>query len=344
VDLVAVHSGGQDGGGFAVARGRDCFVVTAGHVVETLLDAEVFGRLATRAIATPVLVTKEEDVAVLRVIQGLTLCDRLGWPSFRGVQTALGGSREGVLQWRMANGGLQSVPVDVTAGDPVLRVTPRPGARAFGQGMSGHVVAVGGQPVGIMLFVDPGSGAGTARRLDRLGPRVTELFFRVEQRDRLYGSLSTDLTRYLFELQNVVGAFARDGARAIDREDALQTLLASQASYERVWRPLYDGRDDVPAEIGRLWGNAQAAEYRAILDGRILELHKQYVFDGLNGVRADVNAGRADRAARRDPSAFRRMAQDKASAVQAAVTGAVPELQQRIDAFLEDLRAPRASP
>ena len=194
--------------------------------------------------------------------------------------------------------------------------------------------------MGLLLTVK--NGVGTVRRLDRLGPVVTGFFFRVEQRDRLYTSVSTNLNAYLFQLQNVVGAFAKDAARAIDREDAFQTLQVSQASYETAWRPLWDQRENMPAELTRLWGPAQAAEYRALFDGQIVRIHETYVFNGLNEVRADMNAGRIERARRRDPGAFRQTTEAKAGAVRAAVGGAVPELQRRIDAFLKDLRAPTA--
>ena len=128
-----------------MARGRECFVVTAYHVVrEPVPEFEVFGRQASRAVGSLVLETGTEDVAVLRVDRGAALCDGVGFPSFAGVEAALAGTEVGTLLRRQPEGGdLEEIAVQLlTRKERELEIDPRLGQPPVSQGMSGSVLVV----------------------------------------------------------------------------------------------------------------------------------------------------------------------------------------------------------
>lgn len=158
---VHIEFQGKAGAGYSFARGGDCFVLTAAHVVDDdtgTANAAVVDRAGSRAVASVTVLKSEDDVALLTVESGSISCTS-SWPAedaplparmnsqtqFEVVRHYPNG-RESVVLLRYAGstpGELQMQYVDNT------RIIPSD---------SGSLAFFGDHPAGIVKQVDPDSG------------------------------------------------------------------------------------------------------------------------------------------------------------------------------------------
>jgi hypothetical protein len=201
--------GSEPGKGTAVSRGRDCFVITAAHVVGDP-DATVVGEHLKTSRAIPVIRDTELDLAVLKVLDAQEICGADYYLRF-DLANLLAANGDGVLRVREEDGSQSEVrlslaPPPSTAPDRIVRrLTPphhflvygHESGDALGEGHSGAMVFVAGQPAGILTRVfTTGDAGGRILRIDRISSAVAAtvpLELPSEERARLDDQIAGDM-------------------------------------------------------------------------------------------------------------------------------------------------------
>lgn len=199
---VFVSAGAETGQGWLVRRGKDCLVITAGHVVERADRGVVVGRGGVKGVFRKVDMAPPAgaDLALLRV-EGEALERRcpassLGYDDSRHALSAAKTSRSELLMEvveptandGVGNGQVRSIPVAVDTFDSgsdsptFLFVPARRDLPLLGQGDSGAAIldpratgVAAGQPLGVVVREDVSKGFGIAVRFDLAKAMVTAL-------------------------------------------------------------------------------------------------------------------------------------------------------------------------
>lgn len=190
---VFVRAGIETGQGWLVRRGRECLVVTAGHVVRNTDRGVVVGRGGHKGVFRKIDVAPPSgaDLAVLRV-EGEALEKRcpassLGYDDSRYALAAAKTARTELLMEvveptandDVGNGQVRSIPIVVDTFDSgsnsatFVFVPARRDLPLLGQGDSGAAIldprqtgVAAGQPLGLVVREEIGKGFGIAVRFD----------------------------------------------------------------------------------------------------------------------------------------------------------------------------------
>jgi hypothetical protein len=186
------------------------------------------------------------------------------------------------------------------------------------------------------------------RALDLLGVPANLLVRggRLEKREAFRRQLGADLDAWLFHLDNLVGMYELHAAATIDRADPAYSFLNKAGEeYTRRWHTLSQANPQRIEEVGSLWGEAMAREYRGFFGAWVEGIHDRIVFRGLagvhggvNGVHAEVNATLLRKPGNGRKPAEKRRIQEAIAKVRADLDALRPEIQERIDGLLSRLQ------
>lgn len=144
----------------------NCVVITAGHVVEGGVDAEVGLPDYSKLRALRIAVAKDADVAILKLQEGDPKCASL--PGLDKIDRALR-SRAAMIMVAVEGGDVVQVPVRITLhNEDQIRLYPTSDMLEITQGMSGAPVVVDNVPIAILTHIDEmaKNQPGIAYRLD----------------------------------------------------------------------------------------------------------------------------------------------------------------------------------
>jgi hypothetical protein len=207
------------GKGVAVSRGVDCFVLTARHVVEAPRPLRVVGEGRRSSTGTMTWSDPESDLAAVRVDDPAAICGRDYLVPVSGFWSRIGSAGSGTLQVRTELGQQDNIPVALLRGLRPVDGTPRSifirPAESYidlGQGLSGSLLVVAGQPAGLLVQVSTdGLGRGRVIPLPLISALVGDflpLTASAEEEARFNPVLAADILR-----KNVnyveTGAFCR---------------------------------------------------------------------------------------------------------------------------------------
>jgi hypothetical protein len=188
-----------------------------------------------------------------------------------------------------------------------------------------------------------------ARALDFLGVPANLLARggRLEKREAFQQRLGADLSAWLFHLDNLVGMYELHAAATLDAVDPAYSFLNKAGEeYSRRWHTLYEANPQQIEEVGSLWGDEMAREYRGFFDAWVRGIHDRIVFHGLagvhggvNGVHAEVNATLQRKLRNAQKPAEKRRIQEAIAKVRADLDALKPEIRERIDGLLNHLRS-----
>jgi transposase len=170
--------GAENGQGFLLRRLGECYAVTPAHVMRDEIFAALVGTDAQHSRGEADLLQRfGYDLSILHV--GGALSDHcggeLGAPA--DIDRVAGRNALGTVTSVNEDGSITRRVVAVIDVDLInLRVRPRTEADQLFQGLSGSVVTVGDEPVGILMAVDPDNGNGRVLRFDR-AVETLRLFF-----------------------------------------------------------------------------------------------------------------------------------------------------------------------
>jgi len=176
-----VTFGGQSsarGQGLLVLRLNACYAITASHVMGERTIASLIGGDGRGLLGEGRLLVKfeKEDVALLRVTGALVHGCGGGMEKTHRLDGVLSRRTRAELSFVVDDGGIGRIPLVVTdIGPEFLRVLPTRPVDSFWQGLSGSLVTVSDEPVGILVSVNR-DGQGKAIRYDRALQRVREFF------------------------------------------------------------------------------------------------------------------------------------------------------------------------
>lgn len=213
----------DEGRGMLRARSGECFLITPYHVVEYVDRVTLVG-LGRREAEAQLETTYQEDVALLRVSRSTPMDCGGPWDDGSGLGDRITSASRGILQSMEGSGELRRRPVDiVSAGDAVFiqirEVNPED--RLY-QGLSGSVLLIGSRPAGMLMGMDPSTGAGIVMRLDHLS-NLTRSFFDIRSADG-----EADAGTYLVEEERFTG-LVLERASLMDRPDRLGSSLGTVA-------------------------------------------------------------------------------------------------------------------
>jgi hypothetical protein len=175
------------GQGVLVRRSDACYLLTANHVVQGSLIANVSASTGKLRIGEAEVIARftDDDLALLRVMGAIAGECGGDWLAFRGDLSArLARRTTGSMPYVFPDGGAVSglgrLPFAVTdLGPDFVRVTPLRADDQIEQGRSGSLLTLsentGERPIGLLLSVD-NSGMGKALRWDRVLARMESFF------------------------------------------------------------------------------------------------------------------------------------------------------------------------
>ncbi len=164
---------GEDGAahGLAVTYDTQCFVLTAEHAVRKPRPLSVLARgMKSAPLST---LHSAEDFALLRVDGDAAICGSADWPNRSEIARILaevekGRINEGILKSRSAAGGLSMMPVFVKdINSRRLTIEPKLSSDRIASGLSGSVLSIDNQDVGLLLSALK-QRRGEVQRLDRI--------------------------------------------------------------------------------------------------------------------------------------------------------------------------------
>ena len=335
--------GVKNGGGFAVARGAECFVFTACHVVANETDGRcnlnplvfakefaITGADSRRSRAFLEQADATQDWAILRVVGNHGICDLTSWSP--DIDAAWTPGRTAVLKIRQPEGGLREIRCGVRAEEGDFAVHPLDGADLLKEGMSGSPVFNGDRVYGMLIAVEASSGDGNVFRLGLAEDRISSLFSRVEGQVRIGNEAKELLETYFYSLNEVVRSFHLHAADAVNSRASLDLILKAQSQYEHRWTSLYQDEAGMRAQIHDYWGDATSEEYTRLVRERIFAVHQRIILTGLNSILQEIRAalGLSGRRAK----AAARSIEKEMDTIREDSEPAFEDLRQEINSFI----------
>lgn len=192
--LSAYIESTEVGQAFLLNRLNTCYAITPAHVVGDGFFGAIVGGLPSAPNGdADVLMSFGYDLALLRVTGGIT--DHCDEPYGRAssLDSILSSSTEGRLVSVSANGNRSIQPVTLSnSGLIYTYVAPAPGTQALIKGMSGSLLYVDDQPVGILMSVSAETGQGKVLRYDRATETIAPFFDNSEKEKQVHFELQQD--------------------------------------------------------------------------------------------------------------------------------------------------------
>jgi hypothetical protein len=159
---------GEHGQALLLSRLGECYAVTPKHVIGSDLFATLVGGEAGKPQGdADLLQTFGYDLSILRVTGALATQCGGSLTDVPALDSLLSGSSAANVASVNEDGSISRRNVTlVDVGLLYLQLRPDAGDELF-KGLSGSLVLVGDNPVGILMSVDPETGAGRALRYDR---------------------------------------------------------------------------------------------------------------------------------------------------------------------------------
>jgi hypothetical protein len=166
---VRVHANGQFGSGLLRSRDRECFVVTAGHLVDNVPSVTIETLERRQGPGSVRKAYAGNDLALIQLDQNAAgFCSTQQWPRPGGDVTSLlqGASGQGKLV-RIENGSTVQIAVLITQFDEGQFITVRSlnSEQTIARGWSGSPLFVGNSLVGMLVSVGS-DGTGKVYRID----------------------------------------------------------------------------------------------------------------------------------------------------------------------------------
>lgn len=180
------------GQGFFRTRGKECYFVTAGHVVEDATDIELTTSLRKNTEAI-VLASYPSDIAILKVNppEG-EHCPESTWGDGKKLKSLLTVYKEGIIKTKLSDGSTVQTKVNIKSFDNFgyIRVTPVNPDEKFAKGFSGSPLYIAGQAAGMLLSVK--KGVGKVFRQDALNNTLA-LFFESDGDEMVESTVTSPL-------------------------------------------------------------------------------------------------------------------------------------------------------
>lgn len=300
IDSMFAGDVGERGAGLIVGlQGNDLYIATADHVVENAsglaptIQMSFVGQSA-QAVTGAVLVEHDQklDLAVLRLsTQGAAaILPDAGRLCYRAVQqgeavTTIGHPRDELWQ-------VSSVDAAINPrfnNDPRLFTISGKGVAPGSSG--GPIFGGDGCLLGLVSRTNTlETVAVSADTIVHLVPPTIDLNLlggesgiTKELRQKTFDTVSTQLNKYVFDLEAVTAMFHQQN---LDGDYMARTIT----SYNDSYRTLYDGRSALSVQIGDRFGRAREADFDALVDWLDQSVHKQLIYSRLTDI---VNAFRA---------------------------------------------------
>jgi hypothetical protein len=158
------------GQGYTRARGSECFVITAAHVVGDYSAVALVTYSGVRGTAD-VVEKLAGDISILRVEgQGTSFCSaETQWGNAMSVQAAPNSIIDWSLEMITEAGTEEQMRLTLVSFDPnTLYLRPRDGNDALQRGMSGSPIIGDGRLMGLLVDVEPGDDGKPTARIIRL--------------------------------------------------------------------------------------------------------------------------------------------------------------------------------
>lgn len=193
VDTVVVEAAGWIGGGVLFREADRCYALTPWHLLQPVdsdalacsakLTVVGVGQVEGSVGVGRVLAAFEEDDLALLLVSGseaLAACQRGAAWMRRDTSQALQRRTRGMIEYDVGavSGAPARIPVDILQPEPDIIAKPQDDASTF-EGVSGSVLQVGGQAVGMVLRVC--AQIEPEKRCDSVGDAVAIPFSRVAE-------------------------------------------------------------------------------------------------------------------------------------------------------------------
>lgn len=108
------------------------------------------------------------------------------------------------------------------------------------------------------------------------------------EKAEVFDEISSDLNSYVYQLNNIVGAFQRNALAAVTDDNRFELLRAASDTYEKAWKKLYDNQARYGELLRSRWSSEAETRFNALFQQKIMPVHVEYVFKRLNNVKNDM--------------------------------------------------------